>query len=815
MTAPVIRLGNVWAEVAAEGAALRVIREALTYRPKGYMFVSSYRNGFWDGTICLLHRNKLFPAGLVEHVTDALSTAGIQVVVADERSAPQSHPDLYLGVPHVRLKDYQEAAVTAACEAGRGVVAHAVGSGKTIVLLEIVRRLEVRALALVHRKDLLYQLRDRGRELFDMSPSLVGDGHWEEGPALTVATFQTLYRRLSGYDRDETREWLRGFEAVHVDETHHVSAETYEAVMEELPNAYYRFGYCLAQDTEITLADGTTRPIQEVKPGDCVLAFDTDSTVHSAPIRAVWANGTTPDCLCIRFRSGRTVRATADHLFLETSANQHRTRQWVAARALKSGHHLLQLIPLIQGTPQLNRNEVLLGSIAGDGHIARAGWFSEEHGEKQAEYARWKASILGASVHTNTRKTPFSPRQQTFTRFRLPRATIGGDTLRTRYYPNGKRCLTAVVRDFRTWQAIAIWIMDDGCWTGGKRNVIDLSLGNITEDDAKSLACLLRQRWGLVPHLAQAGSSVRYWRFYFNSEDTQRIVENCAAFVPSCMRYKFGGGTNQVYALVRDTVESVESTIDLPTYDLSVAGPPTFFANGIGVHNSATPFRSGDRETFLRVVGWTGPVIHQLGSEGGIQAGRLVPAEVFIVDPVPGRAPIDLDYQLAYESGITGHQERNALIARLASTLRKSGPVLILVERLEHGQALSAELGVPFLSGEASGQERVKKWDDIRQGRLDCIVASVIADEGLDLPNIETLILAGAGKAAHRQIQRIGRGLRKVPGKDSLTVFDFADRGHYLGRQYRARRRAYDREPAYTLAEVTPDELGEWLEGGD
>jgi DNA excision repair protein ERCC-3 len=469
-TCHILLADNLYAEViGSDTYTLRALKEGLTYRPKGYVFTGAYRAGYWDGQICLLKRGR-FPVGLVEHVRESLKLSEIELEVEDRRTRPQGDPDLFPLPPTIKLKDYQEKAVAAACAAGRGVIHHPVGSGKTHVLLEVVRRLGVPALALVHRKDLLYQLHERARDIYKMEAGIIGDGQWVEAGGLTVATFQTIYRRLrSTYDKADMQQWLRRFRAVHVDEAHHVEAETYEYVMQHLPNAYYRFGY------------------------------------------------------------------------------------------------------------------------------------------------------------------------------------------------------------------------------------------------------------------------------------------------------------------------------------------------------SATPFRSGDKGTFLRVVGWTGPVVSHLPSAGGIKAGRLVPADIFIISPTASLLPIDLDWPTAYETGIVKHARRNEIIVRIAQAMRVTGPVLILVERLEHGAALARALDVPFLSGSATGQERMDKWEDMRQGRADCLVASVIADEGLDIPNIATLILAGGGRAPHRMIQRIGRGMRKSAGKDRLDVFDFADRGYYLGRHYKSRRRAYDRESAYVVAEVRPEELDEWL----
>ena len=488
MDCTIVIKDNLWAVAKSDTPGVQaLVRDALTYRPKGYVYTSAYRLGYWSGDICLVKKDGRFPAGLVAHVVEALKVSDIQASIEDRRIRPASNGGLFTEEPTLKLKGYQEQAVTAACAAGRGIVHHPVGSGKTHVLLEIVKRLGVPAIALVHRKDLLYQLAERARDIYKIKAGIVGDGRWEEGEGLTVATFQTIYTRLKGAiiaaagreppDRiaelkekaRETAAWLQQFQAVHVDEVHHVEAETYGYVMQHLPNAYYRFGY------------------------------------------------------------------------------------------------------------------------------------------------------------------------------------------------------------------------------------------------------------------------------------------------------------------------------------------------------SATPTKSGDKGTYLTVVGWTGPVVSHLPSEKGIEAGRLVPADVFLIGPLPGRKAIDFDYQTAYETGITKHRGRNDTIILITQALRKLGPTLILVERIEHGQLLADTLGVPFASGSTPGDKRVDIWGDMRQGRLDCVVASVIADEGLDIYNIEHLILAGGGRAPHRQIQRIGRGMRTAPGKDRLMVFDFADTGFYLGRQYRSRLRTYKKEKAYTTAEVRPEEIEQWL----
>lgn len=117
-----------------------------------------------------------------------------------------------------------------------------------------------------------------------------------------------------------------------------------------------------------------------------------------------------------------------------------------------------------------------------------------------------------------------------------------------------------------------------------------------------------------------------------------------------------------------------------------------------------------------------------------------------------------------------------------------------------------------FLTGtlrEHQGQRRPKLIEKFKRGKIDILLATGILDEGFDAPNVRFLILAGGGKAEHRQHQRIGRGRRASEGKDTLYVVDFRDRGHYLGKHSEARLAAYKAQPAFTVTELTVAELEE------
>ena len=62
------------------------------------------------------------------------------------------------------------------------------------------------------------------------------------------------------------------------------------------------------------------------------------------------------------------------------------------------------------------------------------------------------------------------------------------------------------------------------------------------------------------------------------------------------------------------------------------------------------------------------------------------------------------------------------------------------------------------------------------------MVASSVANEGLNIKDINSIVVAHGGKSFFQVLQRVGRGLRVVDGKGELLVVDFDDTN--LGRWF-------------------------------
>jgi len=132
--------------------------------------------------------------------------------------------------------------------------------------------------------------------------------------------------------------------------------------------------------------------------------------------------------------------------------------------------------------------------------------------------------------------------------------------------------------------------------------------------------------------------------------------------------------------------------------------------------------------------------------------------------------------------------------------------VLVLTEKIKHGKALKekiAEGGTPtrFISGRDKTDVRKAALGAFKAGRLRCLVATTILDEGVDVPCIDVLILAAGGKAKTRLLQRVGRGLRQGEDKESLLVIDFANFTHkWLLKHSLARLQLYKAEECFMIS---------------
>jgi len=134
-------------------------------------------------------------------------------------------------------------------------------------------------------------------------------------------------------------------------------------------------------------------------------------------------------------------------------------------------------------------------------------------------------------------------------------------------------------------------------------------------------------------------------------------------------------------------------------------------------------------------------------------------------------------FTTAYIRGIVKNETRNKWISSIvAYHILRGDKVLVLCSRIPHGELLSRACGATFLHGKVDAAERERYLETFQEETNGaCLVASTIFDEGVNIPEVDVLVLSGGGQSTIKTLQRLGRGLRRRPGKEEVVVYDFLD----------------------------------------
>ena len=225
---------------------------------------------------------------------------------------------------------------------------------------------------------------------------------------------------------------------------------------------------------------------------------------------------------------------------------------------------------------------------------------------------------------------------------------------------------------------------------------------------------------------------------------------------------------------------------------------PAYYKFGL----TGTAFRNDNADLLLRAA--TGKVIARVSSSELIRADILARTKVRMHSFRSTELPDGMEWKDVYYYGVVWSQPRNALIRDLATDRIRAGKlVLIMVQRIEHGHILGAALereGSVFVQGRDSSQFRENLRLAFRSGEVRCVIATNIYDEGVDIPAMDTLIIASGGMSPVKSTQRVGRALRRTSDKTEAEIIDFMDDHHRILRRHANRRlRTYRSEPEFDV----------------
>lgn len=225
---------------------------------------------------------------------------------------------------------------------------------------------------------------------------------------------------------------------------------------------------------------------------------------------------------------------------------------------------------------------------------------------------------------------------------------------------------------------------------------------------------------------------------------------------------------------------------------------------------SGTPLRSRPGEadpSDIWLKGATGRIIVDVSSKELRDKGYLVEPILYMIRVVEPKMWHMRHYASLYKKGIAENDFRNATIAELVMGLYLRGrSTLVLTRLISHGEDLLRRMGdlsVPsiFFRGggnvgviDSEGKVKTVELSGsrisnlLKEGKMRCILSSTVFDEGVDLPLVDTVVIAAGGKSYGRTLQRAFRGMTAVTGKSEAKIFDFYDHTNFILRSHSKQR---------------------------
>lgn len=186
----------------------------------------------------------------------------------------------------------------------------------------------------------------------------------------------------------------------------------------------------------------------------------------------------------------------------------------------------------------------------------------------------------------------------------------------------------------------------------------------------------------------------------------------------------------------------------------------------------------------LQLEGLFGPVKKVISSAELIEEGTIASIDIqCIILRHTKQKKMSYQDEMDY---LVSHQGRNQFITNLVGSLK--GNTLVLFQYIEkHGQPLW-ELFNPMVSRmkgtlhyvhgatDTEDREAVREIVETSKKKNNVILASYgTFSTGVNIKKIDNVVFASPSKSRIRNLQSIGRGLRKTEGKDSMRLFDISD----------------------------------------
>ena len=215
--------------------ANRLIRLAAFQNPEFYK-AQAMRLSVWDeprviGCTENFPNHVALPRGCLDAAKALLRDNGIGCDLRDERYSGEPLEVSFVGT----LRLDQEKAVAVMLHHDTGILCAPTAFGKTVTAAALIARRGVNTLVLVHRTELLRQWQERLQTFLGVGKGVIGtisSGKAKPTGRIDIAVMQSLCRQ------GEVSEQVENYGHVIVDECHHLSAVSFEAILKRVKAKY-------------------------------------------------------------------------------------------------------------------------------------------------------------------------------------------------------------------------------------------------------------------------------------------------------------------------------------------------------------------------------------------------------------------------------------------------------------------------------------------------------------------------------------------------------------------------------------------------
>ena len=716
--------------------------------------------------------------GFLDPLLDFFNKQNIYYTLRDKTITNESSLEL----SKIKLRPYQKKASVKAIRKTNGVIKMPCGAGKTITLTDIIRKLKQNTLIIVHTNFIMNQWKNYFLEKYDYTPGVIQGDICDIKP-ITLAMIPTLYAR--NLDNDFLNYWG----CVVTDE-------------------------CFSPDTLVMLPNGKYTKIKTICERDeytHVMSYNTETNKYESKkiVRKI-VNEHNDKWLRLTIKSSngivRRLKTTPNHKFWTTkgykkakdvtdkdvlkldirelennhicefcfeyfpsrSIQSHRKTQHEDNSAFFNGEKWYnnvkkakKIAKKISRSLSKSKKNAIARSI-----VMKKRWKDPKYRNYMIECAKyWHKNIKTPEQKEKQLKNFVNaPRHKNWQITKLEKKIIGFNIPNLKFTGDGKVWLTS--NGIR---------MNPDFVVDGEKKVVEVGDTNYwhTEKD-------IIERIKLYKNIGWECLYVK--DTHLNSDENKvkiiinQFVHNHKAKV---INKKYTGGTKAKYR-----------------YNLEIEDNHNYFANGVLVSNChRTPcdqlfsvvnqfpakYRFGATATARRSDGLTNMIFATLGGVVYNIKAKTLDEDKYLT--IPKVKILNTNFISKYSSyhgivkEICGNKKRNELIAKNIYS-HKERFNLVLSNRIQHLQKLVNEYAkfsgdYKLITGSIKTKERNETINRMLNGELHVIFSTQLADEGLDIPNLDVLHLAFPSKSDGIVEQRVGR-LQRYKQHTPL-VFDYVD----------------------------------------